>query len=97
MRNLTLIDQPFVFDDKCRAEQIDLIGALCDAVALQPLNRFKRCYLLIDSSTVGCGITVCQASGDNAEDDDKFTKRELTYINKTQTSTLRPVFFLSYA
>ena len=96
LRNLTLVDQPFVFDDKCRAEQIDLINALRNAVALQPLNRFKRCYLLIDSSTVGCGIVVCQSSED-VDDDDKFTKRELAYINKNQSSNLRPVFFLSYA
>ena len=96
LRKLTLKDTPFVFTEECKAEQKDLIQGLRDAVPLQPINIYKRIYLLIDSSTVGTGIIVAQTPNDLVNDD-KFIKSELAHIRKNLNTTLKPIYFLSYA
>jgi hypothetical protein len=94
LRKLSHLDEPFIVTDACRAEQKDLAEALKNTEPLQPIDPFKRVYVICDSSRVATGFVCAQEVND--VETEQTLKKEIGNLRRG-FSTLRPVYHLSYA
>jgi hypothetical protein len=92
IRQLVRKDNVFRWTAECEKERQDVLNALRNAQPLSAIDPNKPLYLMVDSSAVGIGATICQTD----ESAEANVDKQLSYVRNGQPR-LQPVMHLSWA